>query len=126
MIFLLSSLFQHGSADKDRIAQGEGKRKVVRDVIEVKTPREPKFYPNDILEELERQGITCKERGGNVVGKEKMVQIYEAMADITLAKLNEIKKDKGRFSAGEIEMISATLQLYNAISDSKQPGIFEE
>lgn len=52
------------------------------------------------------------------MGKEKMVQIYEAMADITLALLNKTKKAKTIITEDELNMVSATLQVYNFISDS--------
>lgn len=59
-----------------------------------------------------------------MAGKEKMIQIYEAMADITLAHLNKEKEAGTAISDDTRNMVSATLQLYNAIADDRQPEIF--
>lgn len=53
--------------------------------------------------------------------REKMVQIYEAMADITLSHLNKEKEAETSISDETRNMISATLQLYNAIAEDRQP-----
>lgn len=58
------------------------------------------------------------------VNKEKIIQIYEVMSDITLAHLNKIKETDTTLDDGDIGMISATLQLYNAIADCQQPELF--
>lgn len=52
--------------------------------------------------------------------KEKLIQIYEIMADITLANLNKIKEADTTLDDSDISMISATLQLYNATADNHQ------
>lgn len=56
--------------------------------------------------------------------REKMVQIYEAMADIALASLNKEKEAGTAISDDTRNMVSATLQLYNAISEDRPPEIF--
>lgn len=58
------------------------------------------------------------------MSKEKLIQIYEVSADITLARLNKIKKADTTLDDDDISMISATLQLYNAIADNHQPELF--
>lgn len=63
----------------------------------------------------------ARQQGGeNVRGK--MVQIYEAMADITLSLLNKEKEAETSISDDTRNMVSATLQLYNAIADDRQPN----
>ena len=52
-----------------------------------------------------------------MAGKEKLIQIYEVMADITLAHLNKIKEADTVLDDSDISMISATLQLYNATAE---------
>ncbi len=58
------------------------------------------------------------------MGKEKLIQIYEVVADITLAHLNKIKEADTILDDSDIGMISATLQLYNATADNHQPELF--
>lgn len=60
------------------------------------------------------------------MSKEKMVQIYETMADITLEFLNKTKEAKTIITEDEMNMVSATLQLYNAIADNHQPELFPQ
>lgn len=96
--------------------------------VEMEIPREPRFYPNEVAKELERCGysVTAEEKGKNISGKEKMVQIYETMADITLENLKRIKEAEAIMGERDIRMVSATLQIYNFIADSHQPGLFAE
>lgn len=56
--------------------------------------------------------------------KEKMKQIFEVMADITLELLKATKEAKTSIKEDEMNMVSATLQLYNAIADNHQPELF--
>lgn len=56
--------------------------------------------------------------------KEKMAQIYEAMADITLGRLNKIKESEAILDKQDIEMVSATLNLYLATADNPVPDLF--
>lgn len=58
------------------------------------------------------------------MSKEKLIQIYEVLADITLAQLNKIKEADTVLDDDDINMISATLQLYNATADNHQPELF--
>lgn len=60
------------------------------------------------------------------MNKEKLIKIYEAMADITLEKLNKIKEADNMLDDDAISMISATLQLYNAISDCQPQELFPQ
>lgn len=60
------------------------------------------------------------------MNKDKMIQIYEEMADITLENLKKIKEAKTIMSEDELNMVSATLQLYNFISDNRQPELFPQ
>ena len=57
--------------------------------------------------------------------KEKMAQIYEAMADITLGRLNKIKESEAILDKQDIEMVSATLNLYYATAYSNKTDDFE-
>ena len=57
--------------------------------------------------------------------KEKIVQIYEAMADITLEHLEKIKRTGDALSAQDIEMVSATLNLYLSTADNHEPNLFQ-
>ena len=57
--------------------------------------------------------------------KEKIVQIYETMADITLTHLKKIKEAEATLSAQDIEMVSATLNLYLATADNHEPNLFQ-
>lgn len=52
---------------------------------------------------------------------EKMIQICEAMADITLARLNKIKEAETFMDETDHQMVSATLQFYNIIAENRQP-----
>lgn len=54
--------------------------------------------------------------------KEKMIQIYELMADITIANLKEIKENEAVFVESDAHMVSTILQLYLAIGDNNQPA----
>lgn len=56
--------------------------------------------------------------------KEKLIQIYEIVADITLSRLNKIKEADTTLDDSDISMISATLQLYNATADNHQTELF--
>lgn len=58
--------------------------------------------------------------------KNKISQIYETMADITLSRLNEIKEAETQFSENEITMVSATLNLYNTIVRIFPQELFSE
>ena len=58
-------------------------------------------------------------------GKEKINQIFEAMADITLERLKGIKEAKTTLSTQDIEMVSATLNLYMATADNPEPDLFQ-
>lgn len=57
--------------------------------------------------------------------KEKIVQIYEAMADITLEHLKKIKEAEATLSIQDIEMVSATLNLYLSTADNHEPNLFQ-
>lgn len=54
-----------------------------------------------------------------------MVQIFEAMADITISRLEKIKKAETAFDDKDIEMVSAVLNLYRVISETPQPDLFQ-
>lgn len=56
--------------------------------------------------------------------REKMEQIFDAIADITLNVLNTKKEAKTYLDEQDIEMVSATLQLYNVIANNHQPELF--
>ncbi len=56
--------------------------------------------------------------------KEKLIQIYEVVVDITLAHLNKIKEAETTLDDSDINMISATLLLYNATVDKHQLELF--
>ncbi|MEZ3474892.1 MAG: hypothetical protein K1W27_19265 [Lachnospiraceae bacterium] len=56
--------------------------------------------------------------------KEKLIQIYEVVADITLEHLNKIKEAETTLDDSDISMISATLLLYNATVDKHQLELF--
>lgn len=56
--------------------------------------------------------------------RNKMEQIFDVIADITLNTLNTKKEAKTYLDEQDIEMVSATLQLYNAIADHHQPELF--
>lgn len=58
--------------------------------------------------------------------KEKMVQIYEVMADITLSHLNKEKEAETPISDETRNMISATLQVYSFIADNHQQELFPQ
>lgn len=47
--------------------------------------------------------------------REKMIQIYEKMAEITLARLEKVKEADTTPDDCDLGMVSVTLQLYNAI-----------
>lgn len=55
-----------------------------------------------------------------------MIQIYEEMADITLENLKKIKAAKTIMSEDELNMVSATLQVYNFIADNHQQELFPQ
>lgn len=65
-------------------------------------------------------------RGGKKVDKEKTVQIYEIMADITIDCLNKIKEANTTPDESIMSMISATLQLHNFIACSQKPDLFQD
>ena len=56
--------------------------------------------------------------------KEKLIKIYEVVADITLENLNKIKEAETTLDDSDISMISATLLLYNATVDKHQLELF--
>lgn len=56
--------------------------------------------------------------------KEKVEQIFNAMADITLKRLERCKEAED-FGTREIQMVSATLQMYHSIADNHQPELFQ-
>lgn len=58
-------------------------------------------------------------------GKEKINQIFEAMADITLERLKGIKEAKTAPDNQDLEMVSATLNLYLLIADDSEPNLFQ-
>lgn len=60
------------------------------------------------------------------MGKEKIDQIFEAMADITLTRLKKIKEANALPDSQDIEMVSATLNLYLATSDNPEQELFED
>lgn len=60
------------------------------------------------------------------MNKEKMVQIYEIMADITIDCLNKIKEANTTPDESIMSMISATLQLHNSIVCSQKPDLFQD
>lgn len=60
------------------------------------------------------------------MGKEKINQIFEAMADITLTRLKKIKEEKTLPGSQDFEMVSATLNLYLATSDNSEQDLFED
>lgn len=57
--------------------------------------------------------------------KDKMKQIFEIMSDIALARLNKCKEAERIPNDYELDMVSATLQMYNFIADNHQPPLFE-
>lgn len=57
--------------------------------------------------------------------KEKMIDIFNEMAEITLENLKKIKKAETIMDETDIRMVSATLQLYNIIADNQQPELFQ-
>lgn len=56
--------------------------------------------------------------------KEKMIEIFNVMADITLNNLKKNKEAGTILDETDLQMVSATLQLYNAIADNHQPELF--
>ena len=61
-------------------------------------------------------------------GKEKMVQVYEAMADMTLDAINFFKDAKKKYSTvlldeDVLEMVRTTQSLYETINHANQPAI---
>lgn len=68
------------------------------------------------------------EGGEEVNRKEKMVQIYEAMADMTLDVINFLKDSEKKDSAVSLdeyvlEMVRTTQSLYETINHANQPVI---
>ena len=55
--------------------------------------------------------------------KEKMIQIYEAMADMTLEMLNKSKGKVLYLEEDELEMVRTTQSLYETINHANQPEI---
>ena len=47
------------------------------------------------------------------------------MADITISRLEKVKKAETAFDDKDIEMISAALNLYRIISEAPQPDLFQ-
>jgi hypothetical protein len=63
-----------------------------------------------------------------VEGKEKMVQVYEAMADMTLDVINFFKDSKKKTSTvlldeDVLEMVRTTQSLYETLNYANQPVI---
>ncbi len=61
-------------------------------------------------------------------GKEKMVQVYEAMADMTLDVINFFKDSKKKTSTvlldeDVLEMVRTTQSLYETLNYANQPVI---
>ena len=61
-------------------------------------------------------------------GKEKMVQVYEAMADMTLDVINFFKDSKKKTSTvlldeDVLEMVRTTQSLYETLNHANQPVI---
>lgn len=56
-------------------------------------------------------------------GKEKMIQIYEAMADTTLEIINRERKRALCLSEAELEMVRTTQSLYETLNYANQPVI---
>lgn len=54
------------------------------------------------------------------MNKDKLVQIYETVADMTIERLSKLQGQRLALDEFDIDMISATLQLYNAISNNQQ------
>lgn len=59
------------------------------------------------------------------MGKEKIIQIYEIMANIVLAHLKKIEEAGGCFTEEETKMVSAVLNLYMATADNPVPDLFQ-
>lgn len=58
------------------------------------------------------------------MGKEKMIQIYEKVADMTLEILDTAIKNKaGYLDEDDLNMVRTTLNLYDAVSRANQPMI---
>lgn len=55
--------------------------------------------------------------------REKMVQIYEAMADMTLEMLNKEKRGTLYLDPGEFEMVRTTQSLYETVNCTNQPAV---
>lgn len=55
--------------------------------------------------------------------KEKMVQIYEATADMTLEMINKEKENFLCLSAEELEMVRTTQSLYETLNYANRPVI---
>lgn len=59
------------------------------------------------------------------MGKEKINQIFDAMADIALERLKGIKEAKTAPNSQDIEMVSATLKLYLIIAGDSELDLFQ-
>lgn len=57
------------------------------------------------------------------MGKEKLIQIYEAMANITQNRLYEIKEVGGVPCEDTLEMVRTTQSLYETLNYANQPVI---
>lgn len=55
--------------------------------------------------------------------KEKMIQIYEAMADMTLEMINKEKQSALYLGEAELEMVRATQSLYETLNCANHPVI---
>lgn len=55
--------------------------------------------------------------------KEKMLQIYEAMADMTLEMINTRKKNVSYLEKDELEMVRATQSLYETVNRTNHPAV---
>jgi len=55
--------------------------------------------------------------------KEKMLKIYEAMADMTLEMIDKIKEKSLYLGEDELEMVRITQSLYETLNYANQPVI---
>lgn len=63
---------------------------------------------------------------GKMESKDKIVQIYEIIADIALFHLNKNKKANTIPDEFTMSMVSATLQLHNSIACNQKPDLFQD
>lgn len=55
--------------------------------------------------------------------KEKIMQIYEAIADMTLEMINKERKNVLYLGDGELEMVRTTQSLYETINCANRPVV---